>query len=212
MAQENGTDKKAQFKVELDLDDAPFLEDEPEKEEKAAPAAKKAASPAEPAPSATPAPKLSARKKKLIIAGAGGAGIIVLAVLAGVFLFSGKAEPPPPPEITEEHAKAPPPPAQEYTMQWEPFWVEMKDTEGATRFLTIKFTVPTTNPIVFAEMNARKLVLRDALFYYLRQQPALSLSDAAKAAALKSDLLTVINEHLASGKVSDILIQDYLLQ
>ncbi|MCC8193909.1 MAG: flagellar basal body-associated FliL family protein, partial [Deltaproteobacteria bacterium] len=103
-------------------------------------------------------------------------------------------------------------PTPQFTMQWEPFWVELKDTEGNSRFLTLTFSVPTDNPVLFGEMNGKKLVLRDALFYYLRNQPILSLRDETRVQAFKSDLMTVMNEHLGSGKVSEILIQDYIVQ
>ena len=217
MAQNGKTSgEKGQLKVELDLDDAPFLDDEPEEDtEASAGADEPAAASSEPEIIAVPAPAPDNKKKKLIMAGAGGLIIVILAVVVNVFLFSGDTPPPPPPEPPkEDQAKTPPPPppVQEYMMQWEPFWVELKDTEGASRFLTIKFSIPTTNPIVFAEMNGKKLILRDALFYYLRNQPIISLSDEAKATELKSELLTTINEHLGSGKVNDILIQDYLLK
>lgn len=210
---------KAQLKVELDLDDAPFLDDDPEEAEKPAAVTGKADAPAQLNTTSVPEAKPGNKKKKLLIAGVGGAVTIVLAVVVSVFLFFGGdtplPPPPPPPEPTvEEQAKTPPspPPVQEYIMQWEPFWVELKDTEGASRFLTITFSTPTTNQVLLAEMNGKKYILRDALFYYLRNQPIISLSDEEKATTLKSDLLTVLNEHLGSGKVNDILIQEYLLQ
>ncbi|CAK7063981.1 MAG: hypothetical protein DELT_01557 [Desulfovibrio sp.] len=216
MAQnQNDPGGKAGLKVELDLDDAPFLDEEEEEQAAAPPPEEEAAAPPVTAPLPATEPAPANKKKKLILAGIGGVVIIIVGVVANVFLFSGKtdAPPPPPPPVADvTETPPPPPPPQEFVMAWEPFWVEMKDTEGASQFLTIKFSVPTKNPIVFAEMNGRKLIIRDALFYYLRKQPILSLSDEAKVTALKDDLLTVINERLGSGKVSEILIEDYLLQ
>jgi len=211
---------KMNAKVELDLDDAPFLEEEeeePKPEPAKAPEQKKAA----PAPAAPESlslkDRLLANKKKLILAGGGAVVLIVVAVLVNVFLFSGEDAPPPDPapepEIVQATPKAlPEAPVSQFLLQWEPFWVELKDTEGAVRFLTCKFSVPTDNPILFTEMNAKSLILRDAIFYYLRNQPIISLRDEEKAQAFKSDLLTVMNEHLGSGKLSEILIEDYLVQ
>lgn len=211
---------KVDAKVELDLDDAPFLEeDEPEPE----PEPKKAAEPspkkAAPVPEASPSLKdrLLANKKKLIMAGGGAVLLIVAAVCVNMFLFSGEKPPPPPPATEPEKVLAAPKPlpeapAPQFVMQWEPFWIELKDTEGAIRFLTFKFSVPTDNPILYAEMNGKKLILRDALFYYLRNQPIIPLTDTTRVQAFKEDLLTVMNEHLGSGKATEILIQDYLVQ
>lgn len=221
MAQnEKDTAAKGDPKVELDLDDAPFLADEPTGEDTAPDAPEDA-----PPPAASPAVKPGAeakpplrKKKKIIFAVAGGVLLLLVAAAVYFFVFARSKSPSPPPpvsapaSVTAEEVPAPPPPPQEYVLQWEPFWVGLKDTEGAVRFLTLTFSITTQNPIVFAEMNAKRLVLRDALFYYLRNQPIISLSNTEKANELKSDLLTVVNEHLGSGKVSELLIQDYLLQ
>ncbi|MDR3073524.1 MAG: flagellar basal body-associated FliL family protein [Deltaproteobacteria bacterium] len=221
MAEEPGARKedaavsaKTEQKVELDLEDAAFLEEEPKPEPKPepeeAPPPSKEASPL-PAESGLKG-RLAARKKKLILAGGAAVLLIVLAVAVNTMLFSKKPPPPPPPPPPKEEVKKEPPPPQQYVMQWERFWVEIKDTEGAVRFLTFRFSIPTENQILFAEMQAKRLILRDALFYYLRNQPILSLSDEARVQTFKADLMTVINEQLGSGKVSDLLIQDYLLQ
>ena len=206
---------KTAEKVELDLDDAPFLaEDEPE------PVKKPEREPAR--PSAPPVPaeagpslkdKLLANKKILIIAGAG----VVVLIAAMVFLFSGEPEPAPAPAPAPETVEVRPqqlPPAEvsQFTVQFEPFWVEIRDTEGAIRFLTCRFTLPTENPVLFAEMTGKRLILRDALFYYLRNQPIISLSDGARVQEFKGELMTVLNEHLGSGKVNEILIEEYLIQ
>lgn len=205
-------------KVELDLDDAPFLqEEEPEPQ----PKPQAAAAPERPVRD-VPAPKgsslqqsLAANKKKLILAGV--AAVVLLAAGIGVNIFlSGPKTPPPVQPEPEKVLAAPKPlpeaPVPQFVMQWEPFWVELKDTEGGIRFLTCTLTIPTNNPVLYAEMAGKRLVLRDALFYYLRNQPILSLTDESKVNALKSDLLTVVNEHLGSGKASELLIQEYLVR
>lgn len=220
-ATENVTDlassSKGDAKVELDLDDAPFLNDEePEPEPKKPP--KKA----DQAPTQPPEPvdekKGLSKKKKIAIAGGAVGFLLVVGIVLKLFVFAGDPPPPKPlpaPEPEKVLATpqlSPPAPVPQFTLQWEPFWVELKDTEGAIRFLTVKFSIPTDNPVLFAEMNAKMLILRDALFYYLRNQPIISLSDEAKVKAFKGDLLTVINEHLGGGKASEILVQDYLVQ
>ncbi len=210
---------KAAQKVELDLDDAPFLEDE-EPEDKKPEAPKEAI---KDAPEALPEPparltlkdRLLAQKKRLIIAAASLALLAVAGVGARIYL----KKPPPPPEVAVKTIVVPdkPPPlpaapAPKYQLAWESFWVEQKDTEGAVRFLVCKFTVPTDNAQLFAEMQAKKVALRDALFYYLRNRPFTLFSDQQKVGQLKRDLMTVINEHVASGKIEDIFIENYLVK
>ena len=212
--------KKVQ-KVELDLDDAPFLDDEPELE----PEPKKEELPSREAAAETPVTegklsfkdRLLANKKKLIIAVGGAVALVVIAVVVKIFLFGEPTPPPPPPPkepeiVTVAPKTLPPAPTSKFSLRWEPFWVEVKDTEGAVRYLTLQFSIPTENQNVFIEMNMKGLILRDALFYYLRNQPIISLSDDSKVQAFKGDLLTVINEHLGSGKVNEILIEEYLVQ
>ena len=216
-------------KVELDLDDAPFLEDEPPPEEPKPVA--ETPPPAPEAPKDTGPKKLSLLerikaklppKKKLLIIG-GGAGVFLIGAIVGAFfLFSGpKAPPPPPPpavveprrETLPSGPKLPdtPPPAQ-FLLSWDPFWVEQKDTEGSIRFLVCKFGVPTDSAPLYGEMQAKKVVLRDAIYYYLRNRTLTILDTEAKTAALKDELRTVINEHVASGKVEDIYIENYLIR
>lgn len=217
-AKEAAKTDKTDKKVELDLDDAPFLEDdpapEPAKEPETVPPGEVVVAASPPSPGLLQ--RLTANKKKLAVAGGCAVFLLVAAVLVNVFLFS-EPEPPSPPQPEPEKvaiAPKPLPPAAtpNFTAQFEPFWVELKDTEGAIRFLTFRFSIPTNNEILFAEMNGKMLILRDALFYYLRNQPIISLRDEASAQEFKADLMTVINEHLGSGKISEILILDYLIQ
>ena len=205
-------------KVELDLDDAPFLEDEEEPEPEKVSEKAPEAPPPQPAPVDQSKPSLLARllphKKKLAIAGA--VAVVLIGTVVAVNIFLSVPPPPvePPMPASVEKTKTPPspPPPTVLLMEWEPFWVEMKDTEGAIHFLRYKMAVPTENPILFAEMQSKLLLLRDAIYYYLRNQSAISLADKEKVELFKSELLTVLNEHLASGKVAEVLIQDYIIQ
>lgn len=226
--EKNGGDAaKAGQKVELDLDDAPFLDDEPEPEPEPEKEPEKEPEESESAIDDTPPQsflqRLLANKKKLIMAGGAGVALILVAVVVNIFLFSGDPKPPPPPPVeapaVQTEVQVVPPkkpdeavPPPRFLLQFDRFWVEMKDTEGASRFLTLRFCIPTEKEILFVEMNAKMLILRDAIFYYLRSESAISLSDEKKADAFKSDIMTVINEHVGSGKVSEILIQEYLLE
>lgn len=220
---DNAVPQKAAQKVELDLDDAPFLQEEETEQPKApAPAAAETIPelPAPPAPAKSVSLKerLMVHKKKLILAG--GALMVLLLSGVGAYFFLSRSSTPPPPKepppktivVPDKPAPLPVAAAPKYQLAWEPFWVEQKDTEGAIRFLVATFTVPTDSSQLYSEMQAKKVVLRDALFYYLRNRPFTMFSDPEKVSALKRDLMTVINEHVASGKVEDIFIENYLVK
>ena len=206
-------------KVELDLDDAPFLKEE-EKESKPEEAAKpnegELAMPAseEAAPESF-IKKLFKRKKLLIGAGAGLvlliAGIVVLLLLGG--------EEPPKEAATETHTAEqtePPSPVEvlpgEVLIHWEPFWVEYTGQDGETRFLICELSSPTTDPALKAEADSKTLAIRDAIYYYLAHKPLTFLSEQNNADVLKEDLLGVINGYLTRGQLSKLYIENYLIR
>ncbi|MBZ2173373.1 flagellar basal body-associated protein FliL [Nitratidesulfovibrio sp. SRB-5] len=212
-------------KVELDLEDAPFLLPE---EEKAPPPPPPAAQSLALSPDGD-APKkkkfsldlsgLLANKKLLIIVVA----VLVLLVGGGAawFLLRKKEAPPPPPEaavqkivVPQQAAPSPAEPARpaQTILSWEPFWVEQKDAKGAIRFLVVKFSAPTENQKLVFEAQAKKVVIRDAVYYYLKNKSLTYLTDAANAETLKKDILAIMNEYLSIGKLEDLLIENYLVK
>lgn len=209
---------KALQKVDLDLDDAPFLEDEAE-EETPPPAEDAAASPFdEPEAQAKPS-----RKKLFIIIGA--VAFVLVAGVAAYFLFLKKTAPPPPPQETSAPAEeAPPPPVaptpppeppapkREIVMPMEPFLVELTDAGGRTRFLTIRFTAVTQEPSVELEFKRNRIVVRDAVYYYLKNKNLAFLTDKNNAEALKKDVLSVINQFVGAQPLDNLLIEDYLVK
>ncbi|HCR13395.1 flagellar basal body-associated FliL family protein [Solidesulfovibrio sp.] len=209
---------KALQKVDLDLDDAPFLEDEAE-EETPPPAEEAAASPFdEPEAQAKPS-----RKKLFIIIGA--VAFVLVAGVAAYFLFLKKTAPPPSPQETSAPAEeAPPPPVaptpppeppapkREIVMPMEPFLVELTDAGGRTRFLTIRFTAVTQEPSVELEFKRNRIVVRDAVYYYLKNKNLAFLTDKNNAEALKKDVLSVINQFVGAQPLDNLLIEDYLVK
>ncbi|EHJ46855.1 flagellar basal body-associated protein FliL [Solidesulfovibrio carbinoliphilus subsp. oakridgensis] len=208
---------KALQKVDLDLDDAPFLEDEAE----------------EPAPSAvveesTPFPATDeeakpSRKKLFVLVGA--VLFLLLAGAAAFFLL--KKTPPAPPPVVEEapppvEAPAPvvptPPPPEppavqpEIIMAMDPFLIELADPKGRTRFLTIRFTAVTREPAVELEFKRNLIVVRDAVYYYLKNKNLEFLTDKNNADALKKDVLSVINQFIGAQPLDNLLIEDYLVK
>lgn len=204
---------KALQKVDLDLDDAPFLEDEAE--EAPPPPEAEAASPFdEPAEPAKPS-----RKKLFILIGA---VVAVLGLGAAAYFLVFKKPPPPPPPVVQEEAPPPPleptpppePPApkREIVMPMEPFLVELADPTGRTRFLSIRFTAVTQEPAVELEFRRNRIVVRDAVYYYLKNKSLAFLTDKNNADALKKDVLSVINQFVGAQPLDNLLIEDYLVK
>uniref|UniRef100_I2Q1K7 Flagellar protein FliL n=1 Tax=Desulfovibrio sp. U5L TaxID=596152 RepID=I2Q1K7_9BACT len=210
---------KALQKVDLDLDDAPFLEDEAEE-----PAPSVAAEESTPFP-ATDEDAKPSRKKLFILVGA--ALFLLLAGTAAFFLLKKPASAPAPAPVVEEApppieapvpvAPTPPPPEPpavqpEIIMSMEPFLIELADPKGRTRFLTIRFTAVTREPAVELEFKRNIIVVRDAVYYYLKNKSLEFLTDKNNADALKKDVLSVINQFIGAQPLDNLLIEDYLVK
>ena len=206
-------------KVELDLDDAPFLKEEKNEtkpDEPAKPAEGELAMPEseETAPESF-IKKLLKRKKLLIGAGA---GFVLLIAGLVVLLLLGREEPPKEAE-PETHAAEQAEPSSpvevkpgEVLIHWEPFWVEYTGQEGETRFLICELSSPTTDPELKAEADLKTLAIRDAIYYYLSHKPLTFLSEQNNADVLKEDLLGVINGYLTRGQLTKLYIENYLIR
>jgi flagellar FliL protein len=204
------------YKVELDLEDAPFLdekEEAPPLKRKAAPtggelpAGEKKASALKGKWSA-----LLANKKRLVLIG-GAVLFLLLAPVALMLFFSGEKKPPPQtPEVITQPA-APPrpdaPPGPKFLFKAESFLVELRGSEGEIRFLRFRFSIPTENQALYAELMAKNIALRDAIYYYLSNKPLTFLVDAQAHETLKQDVISVVNEHVSSEKIQDLYIEDY---
>ena len=179
-------------KVELDLDDAPATP-----EDASAGAGK-------------------GKRKKLLLLGAI-AGVVVLVAAAAVWWFMFRTPPPPPPEPPKPDVVVVPsaPAAQsapDIVKEFAPFVVPTHEAKDGTRFLVCKFSAIIKDPAVGREMDQRMLSLRDAIYYYLRSKDNAFLMDAHNGQQIKSDLLGVLNDYMAQGKIEDILFESYLNQ
>lgn len=208
---------KALQKVDLDLDDAPFLEDEPEE----APPSSEESAPSE-TPVAVAAAKPSGKKRLILL------GLIVLLLLGGgaaaYFLFLKKAAVPPPvveeapheepalPQMPPPPPPEPPAPKQEIVLTMDPFLIELTDQKGRSRFLTIRFSAATTDHAVELEFKRNHIVVRDAVYYYLKNKSLEFLTDKNNADALKKDVLSVINQFIGAQPLDNLLIEDYLVK
>lgn len=206
-------------KVQLDIDDAPFLR---EAEPEAPPPPPKPDIPLpEPSDGAAPAPDAAAAKKKkkrlILIAAAG----LVLLIAGGAALWWFVLRTPPPPPVQPQvvvvpntTGKAPAP--SEFFIGFAPFRLELVETAGKDKgkivFLVCKFTAVTSSEAVLAETQNKVIVLRDALYFYLKNKEYAFLADPLNTPTIKSDLVSVLNGYLATGKVEDVLFERYLSQ
>jgi flagellar FliL protein len=204
----------AASKVQLDIDDAPFLRPEPE------PPAKQPEEPLPETPDASTdddaAEAARKRKKRLLIAAGGGLAL----VLAGAFAlwwFVFRAPPPPAPQVVvvpgQQPDKAPAAPAEVY-INFAPFLLELDggaaQDKNRTFLLVCKFTAVTANAALFQEAQTKMVVLRDALYFYLINKDYSFLTDPNNTQTIKNDLKTVVNTYLAVGKVDEILFESYV--
>ncbi len=205
---------KSLQKVDLDLDDAPFLEDEEEPEPEAP-----ADSPRE-EKSEEQAPRPWWKKKQIILP-AGGLLLLLLGAAVYFLLLAPGQEPAPLPEPVhpqaEEEAPAPatpPAPAEQpaITIVMDPFLVEVLDAKGQPRFLTVKFAAVTTNPDLEKEFTTNIVVLRDAIYYYLKNKNLMFLTDDKNGEALKKDVLSVVNQFLSADQLDNLQIEEYLVK
>ena len=191
-------------KVELDLDDAPFL-----KEQDPPPPAKKEDAPLQTTEEAPPPNK----KKKLIIIAAA-ALVVVLVAAAAIWWFVLRTPPPPPPEPVKPEVIVVPTPKSptaksDSVKELAPFVIPRQTAKGA-RFLICKFSTVSQSPRVGMEIDQKLIPLRDALYYYLSSKTDEFLLDPANATTIKRDLSGVLNDYLTQGRIEDILFESYL--
>ena len=191
-------------KVELDLDDAPFLT-----EQESPPPAKKEDAPLQVAADAPPN-----KKKKLILIAGAAALVVVLAAAAAVWWFVLRTPPPPPPEPVKPEVIVVPTPKTptakpDSVKELAPFVIPRQTAKGA-RFLICKFSTVSQSPRVGMEIDQKLIPLRDALYYYLSSKTDAFLLDPASAPTIMKDLSGVLNDYLTQGRIDDILFESYL--
>ncbi len=203
---------RASQKVDLDLDDAPFLEEEEEEAvEKFAPRETIRFTPDE---EEAPAPK---DKKKLLILGAVALVLVLaLGLAAKYFLFKGKSasmqEKSPVATVADNATKPAAPELPEIQVRLEPFWVEQKGENNEVRFLIARILLGTHKASVATDFESRKMQARNAIFYYLKNKDVQFLTDETNAEKLKMELLLVVNQYVSDGKFETLLFEEYVVK
>ncbi len=191
-------------KVQLDIDDAPFLLDPDDMPEVPATVESEPPAPVEEKP--------RRNTKKLMAV----AFLILLLAGAAIWFFVFRqapdiAAPPAPPVIVVPTPKAPAAP-KEFSTKLAPFWIPLVDDEGKSRFLVATFVLSTREDQVNQEIQDKLVTLRDAIFYYLRNKDYHFLLDAANAETIREDLLGTINNYIVRGELRSLYFDNYLLQ
>ena len=222
-------------KVELDLDDALFLEFEEKEEVPETTAVESAPEPEEavPPPEKTEVQpsKTKSRKKLWIFAIA---ALLCLLLGSGGAYFFMKSGPPysdeqtsaqdksaAAPHTTGTRSSAAPDdsaanetsakPEQTEAYSFEQFQVEYK-LDGKIRFLTCRISIPGTTPVMRAEFQAKKIFLRDGIYRYLKNSPLSFLATPGESDKMKADIAAVVNQIIKSGQASEILLEEYVVQ
>lgn len=201
---------RATQKVDLDLDDAPFLEEE--EEVKPEPAKHKEPSSFAPSEDEAPAPL---DRKKLIIIGAAALVLVLALVLAVKFFFKGKTAPPAEPAAQtaiQDNKTEAAPELPEIQVRMEPFWVEQKGEGDEVRFLIARILLGTHEKNIAKEFEGRMLSARNAVFYYLKNKDVQFLADEKNAEKLKAELLMVINQYVSDGKFETLMFEEYVVK
>jgi len=201
-------------KVQLDIDDAPFLR-QPE-QEAPPPQDDKIDAPLEVPPPPAEDKDASKKKKKLVII----AAALCMLLLAGgggaLWWFVLRVPPPPPPAPQVVVVPTTPKDAVpvEFPIPLAPFWLELTSTTPRDKdkifFLVCKFTAITKSEAVSQEVQRKNIVIRDALYFYLKNKNYEFLTDPDNTQTIKNDLVSVMNGYLAGGKVDDMLFERYL--
>lgn len=199
-------------KVQLDIDDAPFLI-EPE-ETPPPPVVRHEASLSMNEADDEAAAK-RARRKRLMIGG--GIGLVVLVLVAvGIFWFVRGTAPVATPALPEPTVIVVPSPKSvagppQYKIEFAPFMVEQREN-GEVHFLQARFAGISGLEAVIQEARNKQLVLRDSIYYYLRNKTHQYLVNPENAMAIKQDLQDIVNGILTQGKMDDILLVNYIIK
>lgn len=195
----------AQKKVELDLEDAPFLNEEPEEKEQSTEQEQESSEPAE-ANTESAAPK---KKKKLFIIG-GIAALLLLLIGGAVFYFFFYDDEILPNIIVVENPEVQAPP-KTFELKLDPFVIQCIDHNGKIHFVKGSFILSTIHNEVFFEISNNQKVIRDAIYYYLGIQDPDVLLNPVNHQLIKDGLFETVNKYVMSGSIDHLYIDSLLI-
>ncbi|WP_419788083.1 flagellar basal body-associated FliL family protein [Pseudodesulfovibrio sp.] len=206
---------RATQKVDLDLDDAPFLEDEEEEEDISSVEEEEIPLLDEGKKESSLDFKALLRNKLFLVAT--GIILILLIVITILLLREPEAPPPPPPPPPPTEAPKPEPTPQpeekpEILIRMDPFLIEQRDKEDKIRFLEVRVVVSTQDDGLARQFKQETYTVRNALYYYLKNKDLEFLSDKDNSDKLKTELLAIINQYMGFGEFDTLLFERYLVR
>lgn len=202
-------------KVELDLEDAPFLEEEEEIKPEPVKLTEKVSLDA----TQEEKPGLSKKKKLIIIAAAALVLLIAAGITVKVLFFKGKPQPAhqeteqaTPAATDHDNATAAEPVKPDIHVRLEPFWVEQKAGPDEVRFLIVRLQLGTKDATVAKELDMKLMPARNAIFYYLKNKDVHFLTDEENTEKLRTELLLVINQYVTDGKFDTLMFEEYVVK
>lgn len=201
---------KATQKVDLDLDDAPFLEDEEDEEELISEEEEETPLFEELEESSGFDFKALLRNKLFLIAV--GVILLLLVIIFILLLREPDAPPPPPPPTVEEPAKKKDivDEKPEIIIRLDPFLIEQRDKDNKIRFLEVRIAVSTLEEGLAKQFKQETYTVRNAIYYFLKNKDLQFLSDKENSDKLKKELLTIINQYMGFGQFDTLLFEQYL--
>lgn len=204
---------RATQKVDLDLDDAPFLEDEDEEEEEEIQAVEEEVPLMEEEESDEGFDFKALLKNKMVLSGLGVILLLIVVIIILLLREPEEAPPPPPPPVEEI---TPDKPAEvvlpEILIRLDPFLVEQTDKENRIRFLEIRLIVSTTDEGLSRQFKQETYTVRNALYYYLKNKDLQFLTDKKNGDRLKKELLAIINQYMGFGQFETVFFEQYLVR
>lgn len=193
-------------KVELDLEDAPFLNEEPEEREQSNPEEKQGDADKKETAEEDKKPN---NKKKFIIIGAIAVLLLLVIGVVGFFVFSSDDEILPNIiVVTNPEAQAPP---KAFELKLDPFVIQCVDSNGKIHFVKGIFVLSTIHEEVFFEISNNQKVIRDAIYYYLGIQDPEILLDSANHQLIKNGLFETVNKYVMNGSIDHLYIDSLLI-
>ena len=214
---------KSNQKVELDLDDAPFLEWEEDsgEEEGAGEGQKEVVQGEEEAEEEDKKSKKSVFEliKKWWWVWASAAGLLLIIAVSLFIAYAVDTEDgeetkkgdSPVVELEKAEKSEKNNSKQMQQVSLEPFWVVYDSKDNLRQFhLGLDFSIKGKDAAW--ELEKKIPVIRDSLYYFLKNKQIQEISDKDNISELKKEIQTVVNNNLSNGKVDKVLIQKYLVE
>lgn len=193
-------------KVELDLEDAPFLKEEQETQEQKEEKEEDSSSEPTETKEENAAPK---KKKKLLLIG-GIASFLLLLVLGAVVYFFVLDDEVLPNIIVVESPEVQAPP-KTFELKLDPFVIQCIDNAGKIHFVKGSFILTTIHNDVFFEISNNQKVIRDAIYYYLEIQDPEVLLNPINHQLIKDGLFETVNKYVMAGSIDHLYIDSLLI-